>query len=949
MRKVEISQIQKQFWVLQNVYKTNTAYNIPAVFKTNGIPDIDALEYSVNQVISRHEILRTYFTEQDNKVYQTILNEDEARISLTIVRLFQPFVEDELHDKIMEEIHTVFDLAQWPLLRLKLFRFDEDVTVLTIVFHHIIVDLHSKMVFAEELSEFYNSYKAKHSQEKNNRPLSYQYYADWESGWLGSEEALRMKSEWKKFIPITPDNLEIPSDFPKPVLNSLAGKRKHFKLGSEHKGRVLNLAERNSVNPFSVLLTAYAIMLYRLTNQTDIIIGVPLTNRRRPEFKNTFGCFVNIVPVLVKIKENITGSELLKQIRQSLLTVHRIQEIPFLILNDLIKNKGSLSVLQTGFTFEPHIQLSLRNLNLQPVVVEKNGSQLDLFMTLWEQEDDFYGYLEYSSRLFSDSSAKRFIEIFKKIILSFSNDTESLVSDLDIVPENEMEQISGWNHTEHTYNNNICLHQKFEEQVKKIPEKPALLFGNNILTYHEFDRCINSLANYLIEVGIIVEDLLSICMERSPELMIAIYAIHKAGAVYLPIDPKYPLERMEMILSDAKPKFVLTKKNSDTNLPEGFAKIYLDKILTSPLSDNFESPRTEVNSKNLAYLMYTSGSTGKPKGVMIEHHSVINKLEWMQFQHPLTSEDTVLLKTPVTFDVSVWEIFWWMFNGARLAILPHEGEKDPRKIIHEIEDKKVTTVVFVPSMFAPFVEYIKANGAATALKSLKWIIQIGEALSPQLVNSFNELLTPDFNPLMVNTYGPTEATVAVSWYNCPKTGNIEKIYIGKPIFNTKLLVLNEKNRIQPIGAAGELVITGVNLSRGYLNRPDLNAEKFINLKFTDGQMLRAYKTGDLVKWTDDGNIDFIGRADTQVKIRGYRIELGDIESKLLDHPEIKTAAVTVDRTNPDNNLIIGYVVLKVKGSSTVDKIRLFPCSQTSGLYGPCPSYDSRCYAPEHKR
>ena len=355
---------------------------------------------------------------------------------------------------------------------------------------------------------------------------------------------------------------------------------------------------------------------------------------------------------------------------------------------------------------------------------------------------------------------------------------------------------------------------------------------------------------------------------------------------------------------------VLTNKKSEKNIPAGFKKIYLDNIITSPLSDNDKTPVTNVNSRNLAYVIYTSGSTGKPKGVMIEHHSVINKLEWMQFQHPLNYKDTILLKTPVTFDVSVWELFWWMFNGAKLAILPPGGEKEPKTIIEEVESKKVTTIVFVPSMFSPFVGYLKANQAASSLKSLKWIIQIGEALNPQLVNNFNELLTPDFNPLMVNTYGPTEATVAVSWYNCPKERNIEKIYIGKPIFNTKLLVLNSKNKIQPIGIQGELVITGVNLSRGYLNRPELNSERFIQFKYLNGQRLRGYRTGDLVKWTDDGNIDFIGRVDTQVKIRGYRIELGEIESKLLDFPKIKTAAVIVNESNPENKIIVGYVVLK---------------------------------------
>jgi len=923
MTDVEISQIQKQFWVLQNVYRNNTAYNIPAILKIKGIPNIDALEYAINQLIVRHEVLRVYFEEKNKEVFQTSHNQDQIGIKVNVVEMHEPLQENKLPEEIMEEVHRVFNLAEWPLLRIKLFSFPDGISVLTIVFHHIIVDLHSKQVFAEEFSELYNSYCGNYSPDLKRIFGGYLEYSRWEKKWLKSDEADKMLEEWKKYISHTPDILEIPADFSKPKINNLEGKRKHFTLDKELSFKILRFAKENSVNAFTVLLTTYAILLNRLTNQTAIIIGVPLTNRRNPEFKDTFGCFVNIVPVLVHFNDNITGSELLKQIRQSLLTEHRIQEVPYLLINNLLRNKGSNSILQAGFTFEPPMLLSLNNLDIQPLIVDKKGAQLDLFFTLWEQEEGFNGYLEYSTLLFRESAIKRFVEIYKRIIISFLGNSDTAASELDIVSDEEVRLISDWNNTDREYTSNICLHQRFEQQVQKTPDSPALLFGHSSISYSEFDLHLNRMANHLLDSGARIEDIICVCMERSPELMIAIYAIHKAGAAYLPIDPNYPPERLEMILSDARPKFILTNKRSDINIPSGFEKIYLDDILVSPLSDNEEAPATGVSSRNLAYLIYTSGSTGKPKGVMIEHHSVINKMEWMQHQHPLDSEDAIMLKTPVTFDVSVWELFWWMFNGAKLAILPPGGEKLPKTIIEEVEAKKITTIVFVPSMFSPFIGYVKNNQAANPLRSLKWIIQIGEVLNPQLVDNFNELLTPDFNPLMVNTYGPTEATVAVSWYNCPKEKNVEKIYIGKPIFNTKLLVLNSRNKIQPIGVTGELVITGVNLSRGYLNRPELNSDRFIEFDYLDGQRLKGYKTGDLVKWSEDGNIDFIGRTDTQVKIRGYRIELGDIESKLLDFPKIKTAAVIVNQSNPNNMIIVGYVVLKTAGSSTPEEIRQF--------------------------
>jgi amino acid adenylation domain-containing protein len=922
MMEIKISQIQNQFWVLQNVYRNNTAYNIASILKLKGEPRRDAIEYAIQQLTLRYEALQVYFKERNGAVYQLSIS-DKPDIRIDTTEVHEPLREDHLPEIVMEEVNGIFKLDEWPLFRIKLFSFSDGMYLMTIVFHHIIIDSHSKKIFSKEFSRLYNEFCSDTFSPPGEITSHFSDYINWERGWLGTEECKKMLGEWKSFIPKTPEILEIPADFPKPKINNLQGKRIHFGLDKELSLNIRKFAKDKLVIPFSVLLTAYAILIKRLTNQSEIIIGVPLTNRRRSEFKDTFGCFVNIVPVKVIFNEDISGIELLKQIRQSLLLAHRIQEVPFLLINDSLRNKGTNSVLQTGFTFEPPMHLSLDNLDTQSLVVEKDGSQLDMFITLWEQEDEFNGYFEFSTHLFKDSTAKRYINIYKRIIRSFLDNPGASVSGMDIISDTETNLISEWNNTDTKYSGDICLHQVFERQVERTPDAPALLFGRSSLTYKEFNLHVNRLANHLIHSGAEVEDIVGVCMERSPELMVAIYAIHKAGGAYMPMDPNYPAERMEMILEDARPKLILTNRKSETSIPGRFRKIYLDDILTSPLSDNEDSPVTGVKSNNLAYLIYTSGSTGKPKGVMIEHHSVINKIEWMQYQHPLNHEDAIMLKTPVTFDVSVWELFWWMFNGAKLAILPPGGEKEPKTIIEDVEAHKVTTIIFVPSMFAPFVAYVRANQSASRLKSLKWIIQIGEALSPQLVNDFNQLLTPEFNPLMVNTYGPTEATVAVSWYNCPKGDQIEKIYIGKPISNTRLLVLNHKNKIQPIGVPGELVITGVNLSRGYLNRPDLNKERFIEFEYLNNRKLKGYKTGDLVKWMDDGNIDFIGRVDNQVKIRGYRIELGDIESKLLEFQKIKSAAVVVNQSNPENKFIAGYVVLKKPGSCTAEDIKKF--------------------------
>ncbi|MGE5406528.1 MAG: non-ribosomal peptide synthetase [Methanosarcina sp.] len=921
MKENEISIIQKQFWLIQKLYKDNTAYNIPVLIKFNGVPNLKALEYSVNAIIQRHEALRAFFYEEGDRIIQKIIESGPANLRIKTVEVAKPFDQNTLPEEVINEVNTNFNLNEWPLLRVSLFVFQNDVSVLSFIFHHIITDLRSKEIFAVEFSEFYNSYCGDYQPNIGGIAGKYSDFVTKSGEWLTSGEAHKMQVEWQKYLPQNTVNLEIPADFPRPRVNNLEGSRKHFTLGEENYLKVLDLAARNSVNPFTVMLTVYAIFLHRLTGQHEIVIGVPFTNRRDEEFRNTFGCFVNIVPLMVTFNDEITGAELLKQIRHSLLKIHRIQEVPFLILNDLLKNQGSNTIFRSGFTFEPPVNLTLTDLESSPLIVERNGSQLDLFLTLWEENNDLNGYMEYSSLLFREQTIARFMDLFKNISGSFLEKPDEPVIELNILTEEESSLIMKWNDTDHSYSADLCLHHKLELQAMKTPDSIAVLYGDKSMTYSEFNTHANRLANHLIDNGVKKGDIVCVCMERSIELLISLYSIHKAGAAYMPVDPEYPAERLLMMIEDALPRLILTKERCRKNLPGKFRWIELSNMIEEPLSTNEIAPDAGVRSSDLAYLLFTSGSTGKPKGVMIEHHSVVNKLEWMQFRHPMDQNDTIMLKTPVTFDVSVWELFWWTFNGARCAILPPGGEKEPGMIIDEVKSKNVTAIVFVPSMFSPFVGYIRAKSNVNNLKSLKWIIQIGEALSPQLVNSFNELLTAEFSPLIVNTYGPTEATVAVSWYDCPKTIDNEKIYIGKPIFNTKLLVVNKRNRIQPIGVPGELVITGVNLARGYLNRPELNAEKFIQLRYLDGRDIRAYRTGDLVKWAGDGNIEFIGRVDSQVKIRGYRIELGDIESKLMDIPAIKAAAVIVSETKPENKIIAAYVVLKTPDAISIDEIR----------------------------
>ncbi len=933
MKKAKISKFQEQFWLLYKLAKSSPVYNIASVFKLDKKPDVGILQNAIHVLMQRHESLRTSFGMEGSELFQFIWSPDEISIEVEEIKTQKSFENSkpDLPGEIYNEVHLPFDLSKAPLLRVKLFEFS-DVFVLTIVFHHIVVDLHSKNIFARELSILY------HSEIKDERPIlpevSVQYadFSKWHNTWRQGPDASKMNDSWMKELPGPNTLLNLPADFDRPVLPGLNGTRNYFVLDKSMSSGIIDFAAEQSSTTFLVFLTAYAILLHKLSQQETIIIGVPLSNRRNEAFKDVFGCMVNIVPIAISFSQDSSCFEIRNQIRQSLLLAHRKQEVSFLdILNSAreIRNLSYNPYFQTGFTFEPPMALKLDEIKAENIALEKKGSQLDLFLTMWEYESQFSGYIEYASDLFSPVSVDRFRQGFLETINQVL-DKDKKVSHVSILSQKDRDKLLEWNHTEFDLNTDICLHQKFEEQVKNNPDHIAISDISTELTYKEFNTHINRLAHFLIEKGLENEDIVCVCLERSIELMIAIYAIHKAGGAYLPVDPNYPSERLGMILDDANPKYIITIQKNAENLGPRPNNIFIDNILTSPLSDKESNPDLSTSSSSLAYLMYTSGSTGIPKGVMIEHRSVINKLEWMQAQHPIDKSDTLLLKTPVTFDVSVWELFWWFFNGARLHLLPVNGEKDPRTIADTVEKQKVTTIIFVPSMFSPFVEYIKAKQIGSKLNSLKYIIQIGEALSPQLVMNFNELRNPDFSPLLVNTYGPTEATVAVSYYNCPETNPVDKIYIGKPIYNTALLIIDKQNSIQPIGVPGELVIAGTNLARGYLNRPELNHEKFITIKGLKGEPIRVYRTGDLAKWNDEGELEFIGRLDSQVKIRGYRIELGDIEAKLLEHKDVKTAAVIVTNNNLESQLS-GYLVLKENVDCSAEDIKRF-------LFSKLPDY-----------
>ncbi len=543
----------------------------------------------------------------------------------------------------------------------------------------------------------------------------------------------------------------------------------------------------------------------------------------------------------------------------------------------------------------------------------------NLSFSLVTSENEYTLVFDYDSDAFPERYVKEWAENISRVISAFP-DSGKLLSEIDIVTNKESELYTEWNTTECQYEKNLCVHSKLIAQAELNPEKVALFFNDEKMTYRELDLYSNAFANYLIDNNVKPGDRIAVCLERSFGLMVSVFGILKAGAIYMPVSPKFPASRISEILDDATPAMTVTSAGTSSNLPDGINKTDIDIFMSEIHSHKVNTPDRSVSPADVAYIIYTSGTTGKPKGVMIEHHSVLNRIGWMQKKYPLSSSDVLLQKTPVTFDVSVWELFWWSFVGASLVLLEPEGEKSPETILATIKKYGVTIIHFVPSMFSTFLTFLDSIPHSGDLASLKTVFCSGEALTTTIVNDFYRYTAQTGGRArVVNLYGPTEATVDVSYYDClPEPVN--SIPIGKPVDNTGLYVVNESYKLQPLNMPGELLICGVNLARGYFNNIPLTDEKFIQFDLF-GKKTRAYRTGDIAYWSNDGNIYYIGRIDSQIKLRGMRIELGEIESKILLCPDIKFCVVLLVNPNTEQSYLAAFYQA-IPGSSFSDTSRL---------------------------
>lgn len=919
------SLIQRQFWLVNQLYPESSAYNIASFFNISGNFNVLIFEKSINEIINRHEIFRTIFNNKNEELIQEIYNSKQLNIPIEDLTGFTEKKEDSTIEKILQsEASFPFDLGKWPLFRIRIFRKDENRFILSIVIHHILIDLTSMNLFLKLLEEIYNTLIENGNFTADGPLYQYRDYCKWQLNFLDTEEFEKRLSYWKETLNEKNCILELPTDKMRPQIPTLNGKACSFNITQQLYSHLKEFSVAHRTSVFLVLLSAYALLLNRYSGQQEIVIGVPLTNRRNEKNKDVIGCFVNILPIAVSFSNNPSFISLLKQVRQRMLEAHRNQEVPYELIVKSIPGKRNTRlnpIFQVGFTFEPPLSLTLVNSEIEPLIIEKNDSQLDLFLRLYETENSINGQIEYNTDIFEELSIVRIIDSYMTLLKSSLSDPECYASALPILNrENLNKVLVDWNDTNITYSEDICLHQLIENQVEINPENISVKFKNSTLSYDEFNRKANILAHHLINCGSGPETLIGVYMERSIEMVISLVGILKSGGAYLPLDPSLPDKRIDFIIEDSNVPFVLTQEHLCQDL-QNIKKIQQTKIITvnsDTLDDlnNSQNPICKLTQNNLAYVIYTSGSTGQPKGAEITHRGICNRLLWMKDKYKLTDKDRILQKTPFGFDVSVWEFFLPLISGACLVIAEPGKHRDNSYMIKTIKDEMITIIHFVPSMLNEFLE----EPGVDKCISLRDTICSGEELPVSVQNKFFNL----FSSRLHNLYGPTEASIDVTAYECKKSKSQITVPIGKPIANTHIYILDSQMKPLPPGVFGELFIGGRQLARGYLNREELTRERFLPNPFKTGDNdSHIYKTGDLARWQNDGNIEFAGRTDRQVQLMGHRVELGEIESQLDNFPGINKSAVIEKNYSISDTRLVAYIITDRNNRIDHNEIRLF--------------------------
>ena len=919
---------QKRLWFLEQMAPGSPAYNIPLAIQIQGKLNPEVFEQSLNEIIRRHEVLRTNIQTIDGKPVLKIAPERMLKIKLIDLTSQSPHLQAErAQEEAVAESKQPFDIATDLLLRVKILKFNETDYLLLLTLHHIAADGWSGVVLVKELIAFYQALWKDQKPAVPDLPIQYLDYAAWQQERLQGEILSTQRAYWREQLKNLPAGLDLPTDRPRPAEISTNGATHSFHFTPELSQAVKTLCQQEGATEFMTLLAAFQCLLFRYSGQNDICVGTPVANRSRVEFETLIGFFVNTLVIRTIFTDKMSFRKLLKQVRRTTIAAFNHQDIPFEMLVDEIqpdRNMSQTPLFQVMFAYQ-NISLptlELPDLTIQPFASQGITAKFELTLSMREQEGILGGVLEYNSDLFEATTIERLVGHFICLMNSITDNPDQPVTFLSILPEIErFLQQEAWNDTGAEYPARACLHELFEEQVRQTPHAVAVVDQEKTLSFEELNGRANQLAHSLQKQGIAPDVLVGLFVERSVEMIIGLLGILKAGGAYVPIDPTYPRERIQYILNDAQVAVVVTQEALVAELPSAETTVIcLDRDWPDIAGESAHNPKNTAATENLAYCVFTSGSTGKPKGVLIQHQSVLNLMQELTQQiyaklpaRPLR----ISLNAPLMFDASVQQIVM-LVQGHALYILPHAVRGDGTALLQFIQRAKLDVLDCVPSQ-------LKLLLAAGLLTTEGWqpraILPGGEAIEEATWEKIASAAEIEF----FNMYGPTECTVDSTIAHVQPARL--KPTIGRAINNVRLYVLDACLQAVPIGVYGELFIAGAGLARGYLNRPDLTAEKFIPDPFCRTSGCRMYRTGDRVRFSANGNLEFAGRVDYQVKVRGFRIELGEIEATLQQHPALGTALVVVREDQSGSKRLVAYYTLATNVTPTISELRAFLANQ----------------------
>ena len=895
----------------------NVAQNIPVVVRLRGLMDRIALERSLAEIVKRHEILRTTFPRMDGLPLQIISGRCDVPVHFVEkCNLSKEEWEIDMCRLAKTEAECPLDLMRGPLFRVCLVRYSDLEHALIISMHHIIVDGWSIGILLREFSMLYRGFVAGQPVVLEPLPIQFADYVLWQRECVRRGFYDQQLEYWKKQLGGELPILDLPQARPRSMIPSKCGARESVKLGGDLTDRLKTLGRQNNATLFMVLLTGFKTLLYRYTGQVDLLVGTHAANRSRTECEKIVGPFINQLILRTQVSGDLSFLEMLERVRDVTLHAFANQDIPIeevAIVLGKNKDVSRVTLYQVMLVLHniPPQSMEIGNLGVSIYEFERKTANLDIYMALTEVGGDLEGYLEYSTDIFDLSNIQRFSRHFQRILGSILDNPGMKVDELEYLSPEEIDLITKtWNSHSEACDSCDCLHHLFERRVKEQPGALAVVMGDRRLTYEELNEEAEQLAKHLRLLGVSAETLVGICLSRSPEMMIGLLAVLKAGGAYVPLDPRYPAERLAYIIQDAGLSLILTdvagqevlSKNLSVWLPDpavdqdkkDLQLVLLDAWKSSGKIDAAALTNVRIQPDNLAYVIYTSGSSGKPKGVQITHRATVNFFNTMRQKPGLSSADTLLAVTTLSFDIAAQELFLPLIVGGKLVIAGDDKVRDGNKLAEELDRSGATVMQATPVTW----RMLLAAGSKRICR-LK-VLCGGEALARDLFESLLEQ-----GAEVWNMYGPTETTI---WSLIWKAVDGQVISIGRPIANTTTYILDKLGTIVPVGVVGELCIGGLGLSRGYVHGQDLTAERFVPNPFGKLPGERLYRTGDLARYAESGEIQCLGRLDNQVKVRGFRIELGEIQAALNEHERVQDSAVTTCPDRGGNRRLIAYVV-----------------------------------------